>query len=355
MYTLKADGYLVAQTNADEIAFDSVGNVQARVNCAEKGTVTLLPCNPYKDYIALRCSDITIEQAGREVFRGQAIERQENSAGGVRFSLLGPLSYLRDSLIAPFDYSGSAAGLFNLVLYAHNQQVIAAHKIQTGDIGKTGLGVSMDYHLTNWVSAWTIISGLANTYGGLIRVRVADNGGLKLDWLDDSNHFAKQPVIWGDNLLQLQIQEDTSRVVNSIVAFGRNDLMVLVEDPDSIARYGRIRAKMNFAEETQQALTTAANAALMKVKNAGISISGRAIDRWQDGFEAFCVADFAQAISRVHALNNWVMISELRYDLVNAGPTDVTLGTIPESLTQGPRIETINAWIIGQQGRAPAI
>ena len=353
MYALKADGRLVAQSAADDIAFVS-GTLLERVSCAAQGSVTLRPENPYTGYIATRASVITVERSGSEIFRGQAIDRLENEQGFVRFNLLGDMSYLRDGLIGPFSFHGSANSLIGYLLDAYNDQVAPKRQIGRGTIGKTGLGASISYSITGWRSAWDCIQDLYSRYGGLLRVRDGD-GGRVLDWLDDSGYFSDQPILQGDNLLKINVLEDASGVVNSIRGTAGQDLSVLVEDAASIARFGRVRVPRTYEAETSSALTALAQAELQAVKDAALQVSGYAVDRSREGFEPFRAGDFARVISRRPQLDRWIMISEVRHDLTGGTPPQITLGAMPVTVTSTARTGIINAWIVGRQAQVPSL
>lgn len=344
-----ADGRKVAEAGADDIAFDS-GTQLDRVNCASQVTATLLPQNPYIDYIALRHSVVTIERAGVEIFRGQAVDRRESEVGLVRLSCISDLSYLHDGLLGPFEYSGSAANLFAYVLDGYNGQVATDRRLYTGTIAKTGLGSTMHHSESGYRSAWDILIGLVDKHGGYIRVRTADNGNRVIDWLDDSGIYAMQPLIWGMNLQALTILQDATGIVNSIRATAGQNLSVLVEDTESIARFGRVRIHRNYEAETAAALTALAQRDIATMSDRALQISGRAIDMWSinpEKYAPFSAGDFARTVSEVHRLDTWTIISELKHDLKGVSPTAVTLGVMPESLTRSGRSAIINAWISG--------
>ena len=353
MYTLKADGLEVAKTAAGNIAFAS-GTVLERVSCAAQGKFVLLPENPRLDYIALRSSVITIERQGAELFRGQAVDRLDNAKGYAEFTLLGDLSFLRDGQIAPFTFAGSPANLVGYVLAEYNAQVTAARQIGLGTVNRLG-SAGISYSSTAYRSAWDILSGLCSEYGGLLRIRNGNSGGRVLDWMADSGHYSNQPILYGANLLSLTVLRDATKLCNSIIATA-GELSALVEDAGSIARYGRARQCRSYTAETAEELEALARADLETSKEAGLTISGTAIDRWADdnGFEPFRVGDFAQTVDPTQKIDLWVMISELRHDLTGL-PTRVTLGLMPTSLDRTERSEKINAWIASTQGRRPEL
>ena len=353
MYALRSDGTLIAQTGAGKQAFVS-GSLLHRVCCAEKGSFVLRPYNPYKDAIGLRRSVLTIDRDGEVIFRGQAVDKQEYGVGYVQYTILGDLSFLRDGLIGPFSFTGSAYSLISSVLTSYNAQVAAARQIGIGRIAKTGLGVSMSYSQTDSRSAWDIITGLTDAYGGYLCLRTDSDGSRVLDWLDDSGHFATQPIVWGDNLLSLTVREDATKIANSIQATDGDALDVLVEDADSIARYGRVRIARRYTASTSTELRALAQADLEAGRAAALQISGQALDKWARGFEPFRAGDFAHTVSGLHRIDEWILISELKRDLTRPSYVQVTLGQMPQSIERTERSGVINTWIAGRSGRTPA-
>lgn len=355
MYSLICDGQLIARTAAGDIAFEA-GVLQERVSAAGVLSCTLLPENPYTNLIALRSSVLTLERAGTEIWRGQAVDSLQNEDGFFELSCLGDMSYLSDVLIAPFTYSGTLSGLFGQILTYYNAGASTWRRLYKGTVNVTG---SVDYEQTSYKSAWDLISELTEDYGGMLEVRWLNDGTRGLDWLVDSGRYSRQAALWGDNLLSLEIEQDASEVVNTLIAQGERvndaDLIETVTDAGSIALYGAIFGFERFAgAETSQALISRAQAALDKLKRAARSVSGRAFDRWEDGKTPFRVGDFVRTVSRQHLLDEWIVCSELKHDLTMGKPVEVTLGRIGDSMTASSRTGLINKWIAGTQGSAPA-
>ena len=355
MYSLICDGQLIARTAAGDIAFEA-GGLRERVSAAGVLSCTLLPENPYTNLIALRSSVLSLERAGTEIWRGQAMDTLLNEDGFFEISGLGDMSYLSDVLIAPFTWSGTLSGLLGQILSRYNAGASTWRRIYKGTVTVIG---TVAYELKNYKSAWALINELTEKYGGMLEVRWLNDGTRGLDWLVDSGRYSRQTALWGDNLLSLEIEQDASEVVNTLIAQGEkvNDVNLIetVTDAGSIALYGAVYGFERFeGAETSSALITRAQAALDKLIRAARSVSGRAFDKWEDGATPFRVGDFVRTISRQHLLDEWLVCSELKHDLTMGKPVQVTLGRIGDSLTASSRTGLINKWIAGTQGSQPA-
>ena len=354
MYSLICDGELIARTAAGDIAFEG-GSLLERVSAAGVLSCTLLPENPYKDTIALRSSVLTLERSGAEIFRGQAVATTVNESGFFEISGLSDMSYLRDVVVAPFTYSGTLSQLLGQILTYYRAGASAAKKIYKGTVGVSAGTVS--YELTSYRTAWDLISALTETYGGVLSMRWLSDGTRGLDWLEDSGLYSSQVALWGDNLLSLEIDNDSSNVVNTLIAEGDDDIVVTRTNAASIARYGVVYGYQRFNGVGNVVdLTNLADAVLASISQQARSVSGRAIDKWkagEKGFAPYSVGSFVRAVSQEHLLDEWLVCSELRHDLTGAKPVQVTLGRIGDSLTASGRTIAINRWIAGTQGAAP--
>lgn len=346
MYSLICDGTVIGKTAAGDLAFES-GSFLDRVSAAGVLSATMLPENPYLGYIALRSSVLTLENNGKEIFRGQAVDIIRNDSGFYELSCLGDMSYLKDVQIAPFTANATPSNLLNTILTAYNGKASSWKKIYKGTCNISG---TIAYELTSYRTAWDVISGLVSEYGGALEMRWLADGTRGLDWVVDSGRYNKQAALWGDNLLSLEIETDASAVVNKLICEGDNGLTVTASHTASANKYGMIYGYQKFPGITDaMALAQAGANYLGKVYKENRSVSGRAIDKTG----TFRVGDFIRTLSQTHNLDEWLVCSELRHDLTMAKPIQVTLGRIGESLTDSTRTGLINVWIGTTQGTQP--
>ena len=354
MYHLKVDGQVIAKSAGGDIAFQS-GTLLERVGAAGVLTCVLLPENPYFGYIALRSNVLTLERDGTEIFRGQAVAKRLNDSGFFELSGLGDMSYLRDVQIAPFTYTGTLSNTFGEILSKYNASASTWRRIYKGTVGITGTVV---YELNSYRSAWDCVSDLLRAYGGVLEMRWLADGTRGIDWKTDSGRFARQPALWGDNLLSLEIENDASNVVNTLVCEGDNNIILTAQSNSSRSKYGKIYGYKRFnGVADPYDLIAAGQAAVALAMKEARTVTGSAIDKWKVGmkdFAPFRPGDFVRAQSRQHLLDEWLVCSELRHDLTEAKPVQVTLGRIGDSLTDSTQTGVINRWIIGTQGTVPA-
>ena len=356
MYTLKCDGIQIAASGRGAYSFES-GKLVGRLSCAPTLDFTLQPGNRFAAGIGLRSSIVTVERDDAEIFRGFAMSRVVSEQGFVRYAAVGDMSALRDIPVGVFEHTGSADQLIAQILSAYNALAEARRKIYKGVIGRTGLGLSMTYQNTSWRSAWDLISGLCTDHGGVLRVRYADDGTRVLDWLDHYGHWSTQIVEWGKNLISLQISDDASELINTIIAEGQTEqheaISVTVADADSVAQYGTVAATRRYDATTTAALEVLAQADLARERNASRVISGLAYDNPAAGEERFALGDFVRVRSFPHRLDEWSVISEIAYDLTEKTPVQISMGSITEGLTAPERTASINRWLVSLQGRTP--
>ena len=356
LYALKCNGVRIAASGRGAYSFES-GKLVRRLSSAGTLDFTLTPGNRYAQGIGLRSSIVTVERDNAEIFRGFALEKTVSEYGFVRYAAVGDMSALRDVPVGSIDYTGSADQLVTRILNAYNASAERRRRIYKGTVGRTGLGASMTFQSNGWRSAWDLISGLCTDRGGVLRLRYADDGKRVLDWLDHCNHWSTQTAEWGKNLLSLRVTDDTSEMINTIIAEGETEqhesISVVVADEASVAAYGTIAVARRYDAATTEALRAAALADLALGCKVSRVISGQAIDRPTKQEEAFQLGDFVRVISRPHRLDEWSVVSEITDDLTDNKPVQISFGQVSTGLTAPERTAAINRWIVAIQGREP--
>ena len=352
MYSMICDGIEIAKTAAGDIAIYN-GPLKEKINSAAQVTITLLPKNPYKDAIQLRKSEIILTRRGAEIFRGQMLEKAVDTYGFTQYIGLSDLSYLQESWMGPFSFTGSGVELLRRLLANHNNRVSERKRIYLGNIGKTGLGTSITYELKAYRRTWDIISDLLNQYGGLVELNTGDDGLRYLDWVDDSNRFSTRLVRWGDNLAAIEAEEDCSDLITCLEAEGDDGMVVSVRDEEAILERGEIWGNAKFDAASMSDLIAQAEAYIEAHRNPARMVTASVVGDDSAKAEPFRIADFNHVVSARHNVDEWLPVTAINTDLTGKKRPQVTLGTNPAILTASNKAARNRAWLRTLIGREP--
>lgn len=353
MYSLICDGIEIAKTAAGDIAIYN-GLLKEKINSAAQVSITLLPKNPYKDAIQLRKSEIILTHRGTEIFRGQMLEKAVDTYGFTQYIGLSDLSYLQDSWMAPFVFTGYGVELFRILLANHNNRVSERKRIYLGNISKTGLGTSITYEGKAYRRTWDIISDLLNQYGGLVELNTGDDGLRHLDWVDDSNRFSTRLVRWRDNLAAIEVVEDCGDLITCLEAEGDDGMVVSVRDEEAILERGEIWGNAKFDAASMSDLIAQAEAYIEDHRNPARMVTASVVGDDSAEVEPFRVADFNHVESARHNVDEWLPVTAINHDLTGKKRPQVTLGTNPAILTASNKSDRNRAWLRTLVGREPA-
>lgn len=176
--------------------------------------------HPYLDFIKPMASTIICKKDDTVVFEGRALDDGSDFYNTHTWTCESALSYLRDTLMEPFDYQGTIIGLLELFIDNHNQNVEEKKRFSVGDVTVPD---SNDYiHYSNLEYSITldaIKDKLLKTHGGYLSVRYTETGKV-LDYLEDFNTYSVQRVEFGKNLLDVKIKKDHTERVTALLPLG---------------------------------------------------------------------------------------------------------------------------------------
>ena len=357
MYKITCDDVLIALNASDVMSIVS-GSIDYQVNSSASITFSLLPNNPMIGTIVPRKSEVIVYKNGSEIWSGQITSHKIESNGIVTYSGVDSLSYLQDSVQAPFTFTGSANKLFGNILDIHNQQIEDERKkIIRGNISKSGLGTSITVDYTSFSTTWKIISDLISDYGGYIQLRYDESGNRCIDWLDDSGVFIQQPIMQGYNLTDIETEEDASDVVTCLIGEGKDGITAQISDSDAVDRYGLIYDTVkNDDLTTEDELIQYMENELSILKKQSNTISASAVDMSDidNNVERFTIGGFARVISKAHNVDSWIVVSKMSVDLSDKTLPKITLGSIDASISSvQSSTDNVNAWVQTTTDREP--
>lgn len=133
------------------------------------------------------------------------------------------LAYLLDSIVRPFDFSGSVPDFLEYVLTQHNTQVTDAQKINLGTVTVTDPNDYITRSSIDYLSSWEVIeSRLIKTLGGYLRLR-HESSGMYLDYLAGTQEdlpTALNVIEYGENLTDLTDEVSAEETYTACIPLG---------------------------------------------------------------------------------------------------------------------------------------
>lgn len=321
---------------------------------------TIYPEHPYYGLLTRMKSVIEVWDEQQLVFRGRILDDEEGFHNQRAVECESDAAYLIDSIVRPYDYSGTLSGLFTKYVQDHNAQVEEGKRFKVGNVTVTDKNDYVHYSSTVYPTTWDeMMDKLVDTHGGYIFVRHEDDGAY-LDYLSDFTLLSNQPVTFGRNLLDFARTVKGDELATAIIPLGAkgesttddegnsvegerltiasvNDGKDYLYDEDAVDSYGWI-----FCTQTWDDVTDATN---LKTKGAaelaqrvllGTEIELSAVDlaALDSNYSNFHLGTYVKVVSEPHNLNQSLLVSKLSIDLASPASNTLTLGKTGKSLTE---------------------
>lgn len=123
MYQIKLGNYVLYDLRDDELILENP-ELNLEVNKVGSLSFSIYPNHPYFDRINKLSSVITILKDNNVIFKGRVISEEQGLYNSKKFECEGILSYLNDSIVRPYSFTGTPEEYFKNLLENHNNQVI---------------------------------------------------------------------------------------------------------------------------------------------------------------------------------------------------------------------------------------
>ena len=307
---------------------------------------TIAPNHPHIDKIVPLSSEIRIYKDGVRIFWGRAVTPSADIYNTQTVECVGGLSYLADSLQAPFTLSGTGTTFLQQILAVHNSQVEANKQLQLGNITVSIRDTERTLEAyTDTLSVLTAL--LVDSYGGYLRVR--EDGGVRyLDYLTNYGGTNSQEVRFGENILDLSSEIDASDIATVLIPEGAevdgervnitsaNGGVNYIQDAQAVARWGKIWAYAQFDDITEPAdLLEAAQDYLAEVTTLPRSIDLTAFDLslTDTSIEALELGYWTNFTSQPHGLSGTYLLQKLVRHLTAPQNDKVTFGIVKNTIS----------------------
>lgn len=342
MYTMKADGVVFYDPASADLALQVLSpKASFGLNTAGSLTFTLLPGNAVYDSLHKLKTVVTLEQDGELIFRGRVLETSTDLYNQREVYCEGELAFLLDSLVRPYEYNGKAEDLFRQLVESHNEQVEEYKRFTVGIITAVTDEDELKTEGGGYADTLSEIKSLMlDGFGGYLRVRHED--GLRyLDYVDAFNQTSPQEINFGVNLVDIEKKLNAQDVCTVLVPLGHqegsrpttiedvNGGKDYIEDPESIAKYGRIIKTHTWSEcEDPKELLKLAQE-YMALMNAETTLTITAV-----ALQGIRLGDTVKLLSLPHGLDKEDVCTAIDLDIENPEKSEYTFGFPLETLTE---------------------
>lgn len=351
MYTAYVDGDLFYAPNLVEEGFAiSSARITEETNKAGSFTFTLLPENPEYDGFYILKSVVTVKDGDTEIFRGRPVEVSRGFQNAKTIRCEGWLSVLLDSVVRPYEFSGTPEALFTKLITDHNGMVDADKQLYVGDVTVTDPNNYIARASSEFPATWDEIEDkLIELLGGYVRHR-RQSGRNYVDYLADYGSTSNQVIEFGKNLLSFDEFISVDDLYTAIIPFGARDedteqrldiksvnggLDYLI-DNDAVTTFGTIWHVEYWDDVTIAAnLKTKAQQRLAENVLAAVSLQMRAFDLHvlDVDTDAFKVGDLVRVVSLPHGVDSYFMCSRIERDLLRPEQSTFNFGLTYKTLT----------------------
>lgn len=354
MYKIFCDDTLIYDSTLEDYVI-SKGQITKETNKSGSFVFTIYSDNPFYDLIKKMKSLIEVYKGDRKIFRGRVINEVVGFYKDKTFTCEGQLGFLLDSIVRPYEFTGTPEEFLTFLVNNHNDQVDEYKKFSVGTVTVTDPN---DYIVRSneayESTSDNLQSRALDLLGGYIFITEDEEGTRFINWYEESPYQSGQKIEFGENLLDFAKTNRAEDIATAIIPLGIeleneetetksrltiadvNDGLDYVYDQDAVNMYGWI-----FKTETWDDVTEASNLKIKgeaflaeKIKQS-ITIELSAIDLSliDKSIDSFDLGDKIQIISDPHNLNDFYLLEKQTIDLLKPDNDKITLGYAYTSFT----------------------
>lgn len=264
----------------EQIYEDELSETMGRT---ESFNFVLAPNHPNIDKIEPLTSEIRIYQDGKVIFFGRTVTPQIDIYNTHTVQCFGGLSYFADSMLAPFELTGSVDDFITQILAVHNSMVEVRKRFKKGIVNVAGITATRT--IDRYTDTLNVLHDQLDQYGGYLRARF-ENGENYLDFVSDYGGINSQVIRFGENIMDISRNVNAAELITCLIPEGEavdvtnpdgttgsltvnittvNGGRNYIENAAAIAKWGRIWGYVKFEGVTDpEILLQQANAYLQK-------------------------------------------------------------------------------------------
>lgn len=367
MYRVYCDGLLLYHSKLESLKIINP-SVELEANKTGSFQFGIYPDHTRYNLIHKLKSIITVYQDDYLLFRGRVLDDEMGWHNEKTVKCEGEMAFLLDSIMRPYDFSGSIPEYLALLLDSHNGQVEAEKRFVLGNVTVTDANDSIVRSNIDYTDTWTELQKkLLDLLGGYLQVR-HENGVHYLDYLQDFALLAPQTIIFGKNLLDLKRIRKGADIATAVIPLGAklegsderltvsavNNGSDTIVDEDAEAQYGLIVKTVTFDDVTDaNNLLTKGKAHLAQLVNLPETVELAAADLAVLGQEitSFHIGTKVRVTSKPHGIDQLFTVSKLSINLFDPAANKLTLGGVVESFTSQTNKTVVHVPKDGRDGQ----
>lgn len=352
MYKVYADEFLIYDSVLEDYVITN-GTLSKEVNKSGSFEFGVYQDHPYYDRIQKLKTIITVYKNDKLVFRGRVIDDSAGFYNDKVFTCEGELSFLLDSILRPYEFSGTPADYFRMMIANHNSQVDAEKQFTIGNI--TVEDKDQNNYIvrsnTNYIKTHTELTDkLLENLGGYLHITRNDGVSPIINYLADFPYKSNQTIRFGENLLDFTRKNSCESIVTAIIPLGAkledseerltiegvNGGVDYIYDETAVQKYGWIFDVVTWDDVTiADNLLTKARTYLSNsiLQNVTIELSALDLSMMDHSIDTFEVGDYIRIESEPHGIDTEFLLEKQSFDLLNPSSDKIVLGHTYASFT----------------------
>ncbi len=316
----------------------------------------ILPADhAYSDLVVIPgITRVTVKEDDDILFKGCIVRDNPDFWEDSEYTAEGQLAYLNDTVVRPYEFSGSPREYFKFLITQHNSQV---EKERQFTVGRITVSDPNDYIVRSnmhYPSTFEELQEkLLDNMGGYLVERF-ENGVTYLDYLSEIRENNDQKAKYGENIVDIdRVQEIDSDFATAIIPLGKkqddgngnetyltiasvNDGKDYIQNDDAVVKYGLILKVVEHEDVTlPENLIKKGEEDLQEAIKSTSSITVTAADLSGTGskVESFRFMKNVKCISKRHGLDFRSPIVALNRNLLDRSDYKITVGDTQKTYT----------------------
>ena len=352
MYKIFADDTLIYDSTLEDYKIGK-GQITLETNKSGSFVFSVYPDHFFYDKFIRRKTVITVYKSNKIVFRGRILNDTTDYWNNKSITCEGELGFLNDSIIRPFDFSGTPEELFRKLITEHNSQVDEFKRFNIGTVTVVDSNNYIARLNTAYESTLTNLKDrlIEDSLGGYLYITHGENGTdiiPTINYVVDFTKVSTQTIEFGSNLKNYTKKVKAEDIATAIIPLGAkiddgnsdtedprltissvNNGIDYVYDADAVALYGWIYKVVEWDDVTEPAnLKTKAEQYLESIVKQNITIELNVIDLHliDKNIEPFNINDYIRAVSEPHNFDMTLLCTKQTLNLLKPDSDVLVLG-----------------------------